>query len=90
MEGPLKLLSIDAWRDEGGWYWNNSFTLATGVYLDNPTPRRVCRWLRENGYLTEQSKGRVRVDMGHSYMDTMIEILDKSTNEPLLAFSAIH
>lgn len=88
--GPLKLLSVDAWRDDGGWYWNNSFTLDANFWIENPTPRRVCRILREMGYLKETSKGRVRVDKGREYMETFIEIQNKATGEPVLAISAIH
>lgn len=92
LEGPLTLLTIDAWRDpDGGWTWNAWYKLEAGIFLTDPTPRKVLAFLRRAGYLTEASKGRVRVDMGREYMDaTLIEIQNKNTGEPLLALSNLH
>ena len=87
-----RLVSIDAWRDcDGGWTWNNSFTVEDGVYLGNDiTARRLLKFMRQSGWLTSASKGRVSIDWHGEMMDPMIEILDKSTGEPLLAFTTIH
>ena len=90
----LKILSIDAWRDPEGWSWNDhrkvgTVTMATVLALD--TPRKVARFLRAEGYLTPASAGKIRVDMGDCYVEeTLIEIQDKGTGEPLIAISAIH
>jgi len=87
-----RLVSIDAWRDyEGGWTWNNWCTVEDGVYLGNDiTARRLLRFMRQSGWLTSASKGRVSIDWHNEMMEPMIEILDKSTGEPLLAFTTIH
>ncbi len=83
-----RLVSIDAWRDcDGGWTWNNWFTVEDGVYLGNDiTARRLLKFMRQSGWLTDESKGRVRVDWEWD----IIEIQDKNTGEPLLAFTTIH
>jgi len=88
----LKLLSIDAWRDECGWTWNNAFIIEDGIYMDEDliTPRKIARRLREWGYLSDYSRGRIRVDMHPEYDAWFIEILDKSTREPIFALSTIH
>ena len=90
----LKLLSIDAWRDsEGGWYWNDMHCLDDSCLwgVKELTPRKVLNALRRAGFLSDWSKGRVRVDMHDEMMDGyLIEILNKNTGEPLFALSDIH
>ena len=91
----FKLLQIDAWRDpEGGWYWNNCYTLADDIFIDEDalTPRRILRYLRTAGFLSDYSKGRIAIDgLPSPYIDGYcIEVLDKSTREPLFALSTIH
>ena len=87
----FKLVSIDAWRDNGGWTWNNYFTIEDGVFLGNDiTARRLLKFMRQSGWLTEQSKGRVSIDWHNEMIDPMIEILDKNTGEPLLCFTTLH
>lgn len=80
--GCAKVLSIDAWRCESGWTWNNWYFV--GWYplrLLDLKPRAMLRELRERGYLSAASAGRVAVsDDGYN-----IEVLDRSTNEPLFA-----
>ena len=87
-----RLVSIDAWRNEcGGWDWNQSYTVEDGVYLGNDiTARRLLKFMRQSGWLTEKSKGRVRIDWHNEMCDPFIEILNKNTGEPLLAFTTIH
>lgn len=80
----FELRSIDAWRErEGGWTWNDSFKLEGGICFDTAAlkPRTILKKLREWGYLTDHSKGRVRVQDD----DSVIEIQDKGTGKPLLA-----
>ncbi len=65
------VVSIDAWREpEGGWTWNDQYKLCD-VDPDDfkrlETPRKVCRLLRDYGYLSEHSTGSVRVDYSGSY-----------------------
>lgn len=75
---------IDAIGDaHGGWHWNDSYILESDVYfsLESLTPRRVLSTLREWGYLSEHSRGRVKVE---DYGD-LIEIVNRYTGEPILA-----
>ena len=78
-----ELRSIDAVRHDGVWVWNESFLLESDIYWHEEvlTPRRILRQLRKWGYLTESSKGKLRVvDEGD-----LIEIQEKNTGRPLLA-----
>ena len=88
----FRLVSIDAWRDyDGGWQWNQWYTVEDGVYLGNDiTARRLLKFMRQSGWLTNASKGRVRIDWHNEMCDPFIEILDKNTGEPLLAFTTLH
>lgn len=76
------LLSIDAWRYDCGWQWNNWHKVATvPVALADLKPRALLHWLRSFGYLTSASIGTVAIeDDGYN-----VVILAKGTREPLLA-----
>ena len=78
-----EIRSIDAWRFEGAWEWNESFVLESDVYFreDCVTPRRITAYLRKLDLLSESSKGRVRVVNEWP----IIEIQDKSTGQPVFA-----
>lgn len=80
----LELRVIDALRDsEGVWDWNDSYAIANDIIFceDAFTPRRILKKLRDWGYLTPKSKGRVRVvDEGD-----LIEIQEKNTGKPIFA-----
>lgn len=84
-ENFYRLLSIDAWRNgdgDCGWQWNAWYTLEEDIYIapDAATPRRVFKMLRKD-YLSEQSKGRVRLeDDGYNLV-----IEDRNTGEPIFA-----
>jgi hypothetical protein len=80
--GSGTILSIDAWRDGSSWTWNNWH--AVGRYpfawLDLK-PRALLRTMREAGYLSDASRGRVTVeDDGYN-----VCVLDRRTREPLFA-----
>lgn len=80
----MRILSIDAWRDPDGWQWNNwhsvgEFPNTLADTLDKP--RALFSWLRENGYLSAESRGRVALD-DDQYN---VVIIDKDTREPLFA-----
>ena len=83
-----RLVSIDAWRDfDGGWTWNQWYNVEDSVSIHNDmTTRQLLKFIRDRGWLTDESKGRVRVDWGWD----IIEIQDKNTGEPWLAFTTIH
>ena len=87
-----RLVYIDGWRDyDGGWTWNQWYTVEDGVYLGNDiTARRLLKFMRQSGWLTEKSKGRVSIDWHNEMFEPFIEILDKNTGEPLFAFTTIH
>ena len=79
----VEIRGIDAVRHDGNWIWNESYVIEQDIYWheEGLTPRRILRLLRIWGYLTESSKGRVRVvDEGD-----LIEIQDKGTGRPILA-----
>ena len=90
------LLSIDAWRDECGWQWNDMFKVERDIYiahdsrlLDNT--RLMLAWMRQQGWLTEQSKGKLTIDWHNEMADGLLcEVLNKNTGEPILALSSIH
>jgi len=76
-----KLVAIDAWHDGEGWYWNNQHEVEDGVCLaDSTTPRQLFKFMRRNGWLTDYSKGRIRLDDCWPYLT----IEDRNTGEPLL------
>jgi hypothetical protein len=86
-KGHLKMMyqlrSIDAWRYDGNWEWNNSFLIEENIYLaDDTTPRELFKFMRRNGWLTDYSKGRVFM----SYNGDIIEIQDRNNYQPLFAF----
>lgn len=76
------LLSIDAWREREGWTWNNWHRLAyVPVTVADMPPRALLAWLRQSGYLSARSAGRVAVeDDGYN-----VVILARGTREPLFA-----
>jgi hypothetical protein len=79
----FKLLSIDAWRDECGWTWNNWFELEDGIYFADShiSTRRILRALRRWGYLSDESKGKVTIDDdGYNLV-----IQNRKTFEPIFA-----
>lgn len=81
-----RLLSIDAWRDpDGGWYWNNWFTIEEGVFFKPEvldSPRMLLAYCRKAGWLTAESAGRCAVEDDQFN----VTVLDKNTREPLIAF----
>ena len=76
-----RVLSIDAWREsEGGWEWNNWFHVGDIDSLPESN-RAILKLMRDEGFLTEYSKGRVYVD-DDQYN---IVICDRSNHMPLFA-----
>lgn len=81
------ICSIDAVKDEtGGWMWNDQHhagsatnEVLTDDILDNS--RKVLKWLRDNDYLGDDSKGKVKVAKD----DYLVEIQIKSNGKPFLA-----
>lgn len=86
-----RVLSIDAWRTDCGWDWNNWFHVGNVELTDHEleSKRRILRRLREEGVLTDYSKGRVRVEFCPFDMEEQVEIRDRHTYEPLIALEPI-
>lgn len=79
----IRILSIDAWRDDGGWTWNNWFKAGTcPLSLCDLKPRALLKALREEyGILSAASAGKVSVeDDGYN-----IVIKQRSNDMPLYA-----
>ena len=80
----IELRGIDALRSlDGIWTWNSSYVLADDIVFCESalTSRTILRKLRDWGYLSPASKGRVKVvDEGDC-----IEIQEKGTEKPILA-----
>lgn len=84
----FNVLSIDAWREpEGGWFWNQWYTLEKGVVFseDALTTRSILTALRKWGYLTPGSKGKLAVeDDGYNLV-----VLLRNSGQPLLALEPV-
>jgi hypothetical protein len=79
-----KLVSVVSWREwDVGWSWHSMHTLEPNIIFEESklTPRTILRYLRKWGFLTQESKGKLRVDI----QDSIIKIQIKSTYEPILA-----
>ena len=78
------LLSIDAWKEDGGWTWNASYFVERDIIMADSaiTARKVTKMLRKMDFLTQASKGKVRVEMG---LWPLVEVQLKSNGMPLYA-----
>ena len=85
----FNLIGIDAWRDDCGWTWNNHFILEHDICfgINSLTPRKILAALRKWGYLSEYSKGKVRID---NSINECLVIENRNTGEPVLALSQLH
>ena len=78
----MRILNIDAWRDDDGWTWNNWFHVGDfpASLIDKP-PRVLIHEMRERGYLSLASRGRIAVeDDGYNLV-----FKARGTGEPILA-----
>ena len=85
----FNVIDVDALHDGEGWYWDDMRQLEAGVVFTESslTPDKILKKLREWGYLSEHSKGRVSIDMS---CGECIEIQEKSTGRPIYALSQLH
>ena len=81
----LNILSIDAWRENNSWNWNNWFLIGT-ISEDEFTEisksnRKLLKYMRNEGYLSDQSKGKISIE------DDQYNIVfcDKRSGRPLYA-----
>ena len=72
-----ELRQIDAWNDESGWAWNDSFAIASAVA---ETPEHALAVLLEKTQITFRCQIRI-VEFG----ENALEVQNKNTDEPLLA-----
>lgn len=91
MRYPAQFVEVDAIRDTGlSWTWNESrvrrsFQVSSEKEIERLyRPRILLAMLRERGYLSEESKGQVTVEVCEGD-PTTIEVQAKGTREPLFA-----
>jgi len=81
----MRVLSIDAWREfDGSWQWNAWYNVGAlpkekADILDSS--RKLLRWFRDEGFLTEESKGKIAI-IDDQYN---VVIVKRGTMEPLFA-----
>ena len=84
MVRQYRVISIDALREPfGNWCWNDTCHL-NYIVLDekNISPRYIFKLLRDMGYLSEYSKGKVSLV---EFDERNLEIQNRKTLEPLFA-----
>lgn len=65
MNDTLNILSVDALHDGMGWSWNAWYKVGTISKTDFEklnTNRKLLKYMREEGYLSNYSKGRTIVE----------------------------
>jgi len=81
----MRILSIDALRDQGGWSWNQWYTVGTITpeeLATLKTNRQILKYMRTNGFLsTHHSAGRVAVEDDQYNL----VIMAKGSRRPLFA-----
>jgi hypothetical protein len=87
-----KLISIDAWRDENGWFWNDLHCMESGIFIAEDSElltssRKLLKYFRDNlQVLNNNSKGKVYIDFNNDIMDGVLLVVHhKGTGEPLFA-----
>ena len=63
MKREYESITIDAWHDGEGWYWNDIRRMDTHQ-IDDETisnSRKLLKFCRDEGMLTERSKGKCYV-----------------------------
>jgi len=78
-----EIVSIDAWKEDGLWQWNQSLSIEKDIVFseDSLTARKIFFYLRRWGFLTDANVGKLKLDDSWP----ILEIQNKDTNEPLLA-----
>lgn len=76
----MRILSIDAWRYDGGWTWNNWFHVGD-IDAIPASSRKLMAYMRDEGYLSRGSVGKVSADDdGYN-----VVVCERSTGRPLFA-----
>ena len=80
-----ELRSIDAYRDESSWTWNDSTVLERDIIIvEGATTRQILAMLRRSGFLGAHTVGKVRLQDDWP----ILEVQNKNTREPILALLA--
>lgn len=81
----MKILSIDAWgNNKDGYEWNAWYKIGTidkAVFESLDTNRKILKYMRDNDFLSEQSKGILSIE-DDQYN---VVICRKSNRKPLIA-----
>lgn len=83
-EPVVRVLSIDAWREDGGWQWNNwnNRGMVPASWCDLK-PRALLRNLRNRNCYTLPAPGLAAIeDDGHNLVIVM-----RGTREPIMALA---
>jgi hypothetical protein len=80
IKAQYQILSIDAWKDQEGWQWNNWFRSGTIEEIPK-TNRGILKMMRDEGYLADGSKGKLAIEDD----EYNLVIVEKNTREPLFA-----
>ena len=81
----MRIISIEAWKDESGWFWNDWYkigSISTQDLRKLDTNRKLIKYMRDSHYLSHYSKGRISVNTSDEY-NILFE--NKNTGEPLYA-----
>ena len=81
-----ELRAIDAWRDWGGWYWNNSSLLEEDIYIaEDTTGDELHAFIYKNFIRPEWPIDSIKiVDDGE-----IIEVLNSEDDKPILALICV-
>lgn len=82
----VTILSIDAWRDQDSWSWNQWFKVGTidlATLETLKTNRQILAYMRREGYLGPRSAGIVAVEDDQYNL----VITERSTRMPLFAIA---
>lgn len=80
----VTILSIDAWWYGDCWQWNQWYDvgkISKDKFEELDTNRKILKYMREHGYLSEGSKGKVAIEDD----EYNLVIVAKGTREPLYA-----
>lgn len=61
----LRILSIDAGKEQNSWIWNNWYkvgTISKQEFEKLNTNIKLCRYMRDQDYLSKHSKGKIMID----------------------------
>lgn len=87
MRYNIEIRSLDAWHDEEcGWFINDSFVVRElrELEMGEITARKIFRLLREEGLLSEHSKGKVKLD-DDDLLPYYYRVIQRSNGMPLFS-----